>query len=592
LALHEAPGFKFYMAGSPVEQYDFIQLIRRDQMVFLPLITVLLVVTTWIVYRSFSCMVLAMAIVFITLSWSFGTIVFTGQQLNLVTSLLAPVIMIVAVVNSTHLITLFLEIRHRHPVLKDAVLFTMEHAGIPCFFAHFTTFVGFISLVTTPVPAIQSFGIFAALGTFYSYLVEVLLTPILLPMLPSRPKRTENGPNKLEHFFNLFLIGYLEKLEFRWKWWILIGTVATTLLSLLGISKLDVDTSLIKQMKPDTPLAIATRFIDEKVTGVYLLGFVLKRIDGSTMVDYETLNRIDQFKDYLESKPEIAKVNSVTTLVKKINEAREDDSKEYRIPKDRNRLEAYFAGMRKSRDPALWRLITPDFREIRVEARMRAVGTKKGALVEETTQQYMEKELKSYFDYRLTGNVVLLGRMSKDLVNNQIKGFFSAFIAILVLIIIIFRSLKMGFLAIIPNVLPILGVYGVMGFMGIELSSPTAMISSIVLGLVVDETIYFLHTFRSEFSHRRHYIQSLHHTYRQVGQSMVISAVVLMAGFACSIFGSFRPTIYFGVLTSLAVLFALICTLVIVPVCLVILKPFGKERLFIHPVPPSPSFPR
>ena len=119
-----------------------------------------------------------------------------------------------------------------------------------------------------------------------------------------------------------------------------------------------------------------------------------------------------------------------------------------------------------------------------------------------------------------------------------------------------------------------------MGFLKIELSMSTAMISSTVLGLVVDSSIHFLHRFKLEFSRRRHYLQSLHHTYRNVGQALSLSTLILVIGFASSVFASFLPTIHFGLFTSLAIFFALIFTLLTLPVCLVLLKPFGGQRLF------------
>ena len=578
LAKEEKAGLKFYVAGSPIEQYDFIRLIRRDQFTFVPLITFLLILTTFLIYRSFTCMILAMSIVFMTLCWTMGTIALLGQQLNLMTSLLAPVIMIVSVINSIYLMNLFFEIRPHQRSLRKAVAMTIEQLGVPCFLTHFTAVLGFISLALTPIPAIQSFGIFAALGTFYSYIVEIVLTPILLPILPYRMLGKSFDE---QNIFNRMLVAFLEKVDFQWKWWILFLTGAVVVLSFNGMSRLEVDTNIIKQMKPDLPLAVSTRFIDEHLTGVYSLGFVLKRKDGGSMVDYETLMQIDKLKEYLEAKPEIAKVNTLTTVLKKIHEAREDDPEAYKITDNQPDLKRYVDGIAQSGDPEVFKLISPDYKEMRLEARMKAVGTKEGALVEETTRQYMEKNLGKDFDYNITGNVVLLGRMAKDLVTQQTHSFEFAFVSILIVVIIIFRSLRLGLLAAIPNLVPILAVYGLMGYANIELSTPTAMISSIVLGLVVDASIQFLYRFKLEFAKRRHYLQALHHTYRNTGMSMFVSTLILVIGFASSFFASFRPTVHFGLLTSLTIFFALICTLVILPVCLLMLKPFGPQKLFV-----------
>ncbi len=579
LLSHEKDGIKFYIAGSPVEQYDFIKLIRRDQFTFVPMITILLILTTYIIYRSVACTILAMSIVFMTLCWTMGSIAILGQQLNLMTSLLAPVIMIVSVINSIYLMNLFFEIRQHQHSLKEAVASTIEQLGEPCFLTHFTAILGFVSLTITPVPAIQSFGVFAALGTFFSYIVELVLTPLLLPILPYRLIGNEKPQ---DHFFNRVLVGFLERLDFRWKWWILALTAVVIFFSVKGISRLEVDTNMIKQMKPDLPLAISTRFIDDNLTGVYSLGFVFRRKDDGTMADKETLLALDRFKTFLESKPEISKVNCIMTVVKKIHAARFDNMKAYRIPSRNEDIKKYFDGMAQSGDPEVWQVISPDYKEIRLEARMKAVGTTLGAKVEASAREYLDEKLAPVFDYHLTGSVVLLGKMAKDLVDEQMHSFTFAFLSILGVVILIFRSLRLGLLAAIPNLIPILGVYGLMGYTMIELSTPTAMISSIVLGLVVDASIQFLYRFRQEFAHRHHYIQALHHTYKSTGMSMFVSTLILVIGFASSIFASFKPTVHFGVLTSITIFFALICTLIVLPVALLMVKPFGPQRLFIR----------
>ncbi len=584
----ERPGLKFHMAGAPIEQYEFIRLIHRDQMVFIPIITLILVATTFLIYRSFACMFLSMSIVFTTLIWTLGTISLLGQELNLMTSLLAPVIMIVAVLNATYLINLFFEIRPHHSSLRESVMLTIQQLGLPCLLTHFTATLGFMSLALNNIPAIQSFGLYAALGTIFAYVIEIVLTVVLIPMLPYRPQKVDAFDEK--HFFNRVLIGFLENLEAHWRWLILLMTALIIFFSIQGVMKIKVDTNIVKQMKPTLPLAIATKFIDENLTGVYSLGFVIRRKDGEHMVDPDALKRLDRFKDYLESENGIAKVNSITTLVKKINEARAGDDDKYEIPEKSSLLKLYFKGMAKSGDPELWKMISEDFKEVRIEARMRALGTTQGAALEDRIRDYMDQQMSDFFEYKLTGNVVLLGKISRALFHEQTRSFGFAFASILIVIILIFRSVRLGLLAAIPNLFPILAVYGLMGYMGVELSTATAMIASIVLGLVVDASIQFIYRFEKEFQHRYHYLQALHHTYRNVGQSMVLSAVILCLGFAASIFASFRITVHFGLLTSLTIFLALLCSLLVLPVFLVMVKPFGPQRLFKRRLKGNDSF--
>ena len=570
------PAVRFYVAGSPVEQHDFIAAIRRDQMFFIPAVTLLLILSSYLIYRNFPSVIVAMSIVFTTLLWTFGTIALTGRSLNLINSLLAPVVMIVSVPNAIYLMNLFTELRAHHPSMNESICLTLQYLGLPCFLTSSTVVVGFLSLVLNPVPAVQDFGLFAALGSLYAYVIAMTLTPLLLPLLPFQ-RRSEISEE--EHFFNRVVVFYLEKIEFHLKWFLVGAALILIAISFIGIKKIRVDTNLIHDLKADSPIAVATRFIDKHLTGVYSLGISIARHDSVPLVDVATLKKIDGLAQFLERQPEIAKTNSLPLIIKKIQEARVGDPSGFRIPEDEGTVQDYVERMAESNNPDFWSFVSRDFRQMRLEARMKAVGTERGRALETRIWNYVKENFGEPYEVKITGSVVLLGQMSERLVNNQMESLGVAFFVILSLISLFFRSWKMGLLASIPNLIPLVGLYGLMGFLRIELSTPTAMISTVVLGLVVDASIQFLYRFRYEFEHRRHYLQALHHTYRNVGQAMVISTLILVFGFASSIFASFRPTAYFGLLTSVTIFFALLCTLVLLPVVLVLLKPFGPAAV-------------
>jgi hypothetical protein len=575
------PGARFHVAGSPVEQYDLIDSLRRDQMVFIPVILAFLILATFFIYRNFPSVVIAMSVVLVTLVWTFGTIALTGRSLNLINSLLAPVVMIISVTNAIYLINLFSELRHHHPTVRESISLTVAHLGIPCLLTEATIAAGFLSLLLSPVPAVQSFGVFAALGAVYSYVIAMILTPMLLPLLPFQDRMKVEAER---HIFNQAVIFYLEKLEFSLKWFILGGAALLLALSIFGIRSIRIDTNLVRDLPPKSPLAEATRFMDERLAGVYSLGLGAERRDGGTVGTVEALQKIDALAQFLEAQPEITKVNSLATLVKKVHQARTGSEAGFRIPDEDGVVQDYLEKMAESDNPDFWSFLSRDFRHTRLEARMKAVGTEKAQVLEDRIWDYVEKNFGSEYAVRVTGNVVLLGQMSQQLVSNQVESLGVAFFIILGLIALFFRSWKMALLAAIPNLIPIVSLYGLMGFLKIELSTPTAMISSVVLGLVVDASIQFLYRFRYEFERRQNYLQALHHTYRNIGQAMVVTTLILVFGFASSVLASFRPTLYFGLLTGVAILFSLICTLVLLPLALVLIKPFGRPSIFSsHP---------
>ncbi len=570
-------GVRFYVAGSPVEQYDLTDSIQRDQAFFIPAVALFLILATFLIYRNGASVVVAMSVVFVTLVWTFGTVSLMGRPLNLVNSLLGPVVMIVTVTSVVHLINLFCELRPHHPSLRECICLTLQHLGIPCFLAAATTVAGFLSLCLNRVPAVQSFGVAAAIGTSYSYLITMVLTPLLLPILPLKGDWRAEGE---QHFFNRIIVYALERIEFHLKWILLAIAALLLILAVVGLPRIRIDTNLVRDLRPDSALAVATRFIDQRLAGVYSLGISIERKDRGPMVTVETMKKVDAFAQFMEAMPEITKVNSLPLLVKKVHEAREGEAAAFAIPEDEETLQTYLEKMAESNNPDFWSFISRDFRRLSLEGRMKAIGTEKGRVREEKIWSYVRENFGDEYRIRLTGSVVLLGQMAERLVTNQLQSLGFTFFLILALIAFFFRSFMMGLLAAVPNLFPILGLYGLMGWAGIELSTTTAMISSVALGLVVDASVHFLYRFRFEFDHRHHYLQALHHTYRNVGQALVVATLILVFGFASSVFASFRPTIYFGLLTSLTIFFALVCTLVLLPLILILLKPFGKAPLF------------
>lgn len=577
---YQSGDVQFYLAGAPVEQVDFIKMINRDQFVFVPLIVLLLVVSIYVIYQSMLCVFLAMASVLMTLIWTMGSIVVLGKDINLVTSLLGPVIMIIAVVNSIHFINLFVLIRRHHRRdpgnIKYAVLITMKQLAKPCFMTHVIAILGFMSLLFDPVPAIQDFGFFASLGTFYSFVIHMVVIPVLLPVLPIELFQQGDSQRWIERM----IVRFIEHIEFRMRRLVILITILLMLIAFYGLRLLEVDTSLVRQLKPGSALSKATHFIDDHVTGVYTMAFIMRRKDGKPFLTHDSLQKIEDFKTQVEALPDVRKVNCITSLVKKVNLAVENKPEAYKIPEDDKRIDTYLNEMLKRSRADTLQWISDDFQELRMEARIRAVGTRDGDVLDARIRELIRQHLSQDFDCEITGNITLLGKMAKKLVDYQMRGFSVSFCAILLLVMLFFLSVRVGFLAAIPNLLPILLVYGLMGFMRIELSMPTAMISGIVLGLVVDQSIHFLNRFKMEFQKRRNYPLALHYTYRYVGTSLVTSNLILCIGFASSIFASFRPTIHFGLLTALTIFIALFCTLIVMPVFLVWMKPFGRPQLF------------
>lgn len=377
---YRGSGIRFYMAGIPVEQYEFIDFIQRDQRLFVPLVVLLVACVCLLLYQSWVGIAIPMTVVLLTLVWTLGTIALSGNKLNLVTSLLGPVIMIVSVTNAIHIMNYYRTCRRQHPRSPRAIAKTMS---------------------------------------------------------------AMHGPGR------------------------------------------------------------------------------------------------------------------------------------YTIPRSKRMLRLYFQKMEEASHPDLWDIVSRDFTETIMVLRIKSIGTRRGNEIRRAVERYIEDHLPPDLQVRLTGNILLLSKLSTMLVSGQIKSLGLASLLIFLFMTVLFRSFRLGFAAFLPNAVPIIMTFGVMGFAKIDLSNVTAMISSVVLGLIVDNTIYFVSHYVREFKLRHDYEESLDQTYREVGKSVVASVMILTMGFSIGLLGSFKPTIYFAALAGLTIFLSLLAVLFLLPALLLALRPLG-----------------
>jgi preprotein translocase subunit SecF len=248
-------------------------------------------------------------------------------------------------------------------------------------------------------------------------------------------------------------------------------------------------------------------------------------------------------------------------------------------PEAASDLDDFLAGLKKEAPAELQRFLADGSGErstLRVNARVTALDTASSqALFARIRDAAARVGLPQS---TLTGNFVVFSNMSTTLVTHQARGLAVALLLILAVMAIQFRSIRLGLWCAIPNIAPIFMVYGLMGWFGIALSVPTAMIASVAIGTIVDNSIYLLARFREAFARQEDYVSALISMMRASGRAVVFSTVTLVAGFWVGVFSSFLPTVHFGILTGAAFLLGLISQLVVLPLTLVLFRPLGRPR--------------
>jgi predicted RND superfamily exporter protein len=515
-----------------------------------------------VAFRRISGVVIPMAVKGISLVWTMGIYALTGHALNPITALLPPLIIVLSISTSVHLYSEWLSAAGPGDDRNRLVVLTARNLFAPCMYTALTTALGLLSLLVSRTPAVRQFGIFGALGVLVSFAVSITLVPIALSSLPmtgtersGRPAGSRNG-----------IVRMAARIAGNRPWWVVAGAVCLSIAGIAGIAGIRNNTDLVRFLKPGAPLYRDTMFVDRNLAGVYSLEFLLSRRDGMPLTAPEDLRKIYAFKEMAARQPHVAAAYSIADPLLLIHRA-ETGSRNAGLPSNEEDLLYDFDLMRADREHSfIGKLMTEDLTGARISVRVHAVGTMEAAPLVSEMEANGKKLLGESYLLVPTGSFYQITRDSNLLVKRQGISLALCLAAIPAAVYLLFRSASLTAVALIPTLIPVLLTGGLMGILGIDLSTGTAMIFPIVLGLGVDNTIHYLARYRRESAGGE--CGAVERTTVGIGRPLAASTLILAFGFGAGAFGSFKPTIHFSLLTAGAMIASLACALLVLPACL------------------------
>lgn len=554
-AAHAQHDLQTYVAGTPIERIEVTRYLERDQRLIVPLVLLVLVMCTFGFYRVKRFAALVLACVLLPLVWTTGVMGFADYRFNIVTSLLPAVILVVSVSLVFHILDQFINERTAGARGAITVVRAVRRVGFPCLFDAITTAIGFFSITTSPIPALQEFGLFAGLGVVFAAVVTFTLGPVALLWMD------DLTPARFQHLY----AGRLERSLTGLAGWVaayrhtvLSSMLVLVLIALPGISRIQKGTDMIRALKKTAPLRISSEFIDRHLTGVNSLELLVQLPSHNAGgIAPATIRQILAFAQWVRSQPDVTAVFSPWEPLRGVPpELLEQDEQlmvlatllPLAIPLD------------------AW--LDTQSQTLRLSARVRSTDSERFLkLAEHVAQEAQQRSLQ----VQITGRTYLLAQMARTLVHSQVTSLLTAAVGIFGIVFVVLRSWTLGFIATIPNVLPPLMIFGLMGWCGIELSSATTMIASVALGLLVDNTMHLLYHYHRATQEGRAPLGALAQTVRHVGRAMIFTTLILTLGFWVGMLGSFKPTQFFALLTGLTLVVALGVALLLVPAVLLTL---------------------
>ncbi len=554
------PGGEVHLAGSPILNAALDRASRRASRTLFPLVFVLSAVVLWVFFRRLGAIVVPFVSVGAGIVWTLALLKLLGGTLDMVTVALPPLVWVLGLSTSIHLLVAHEVQRKRGASAEEAVRRTLAELVRPCAMSAVTTAIGFASLVLSSMPPVRQLGAFAALGILLCLASNFLLFPSLVR--GSRKEKSDKDQVEASHFSGA-LADWLVR---RPRTALAVSALPLLILG-IGIVRLRVESNPIEFFRHDAPIVHVYKDVLADFTGPYSLEVVLT--PPSPVASAKVFIRLAGIVDAMEAEPGVARVVSAVDLVRRAHQENAGGGGEgYRVPTGEEAFADAWERLAAAEDEL--RPLVSDG-EVRLSVVARPMGSQAHRRLVETVEAHLAEAVASW-QPRLTGIVALLVDMQDQLVQSQIRSFGLAFLLIGAVMAALLRRGAYALAASGPNLLPIVFALGVLGLFDVPLNAATIMIAGIALGIGVNDTIHFLERYRRARRSGEVAEDAVTTTLAAVGRPMVVTSVVAALGFLMLLFSEFVPLFHFGLLTAVTVWAALLGDLVMLPALLLIFK--------------------
>lgn len=568
-----------HIAGKIKAEQYYIDRMQIELAIFVSSSVILIILFLWISFRSAWGVILPMTVVLLAVIWCLGAMGLSGKPIDLMTVLMPTIMFVVGMSDVVHIISRYLEeLRNGKNKIK-AIKIAFKEVGLATLLTSFTTAIGFLTLTTSGIRPIQDFGIFTAIGVFLAFILAFTLLPAALVNL-KKPKIASKTNNKLFWYKNLLpLFGFV----LRKRHYIAVGAIVVLGLSLYGINQIKVDVRLIDEVQDGDPLKEDFLYFENHFTGVRPFEMAVTIKDSSkNMFSPEVLAEIDKVESYLKSTYGVNRIGSPATIIKMVNRAVNGGVPEYtKLPetaqgyKQVKRFTDRFTGRDEFNT-----IVTKDLKLGRISGQMEDIGSAQTSQKNAALNTFIEENVdQDIIDMRITGSALLIDKNNESLSVNMMQGLGIAFGVIALIMGILYRSFKIIFISLIPNVIPLLLIGGIMGYAGVDLKISTSIIFTIAFGIAVDDTIHFMSKLKLELAKGKSMLYALKRTFISTGKAIIVTSIILIGGFLTLIMSSFNGTFYTGLLVSMTLLFAVVADLLLIPVLLVYFYRPKKKKL-------------
>ncbi len=585
VAREQGPG-KLYLTGMQHITLNESQLMLRDLRTFTPLSLAVIMVVLGFCFRNVRGVLLPLMSVLCGVVWTLGIMVLTGEAITIGTLVLPSLLIVIGSTYSIYIIAQYEDEIQKGGTVEEVVLRVLTRVSVPVTVAAFTTVVGFATLLVNRIGTIRALGLYAAVGFACLTVVVLTLMPAALTLLPLPQRRVaRKGSDRLAAL--LAQVGHCDRL---YRVPIMVAAALLIIPCVFGVSRIRADSNFIRYFKKNSPVRRANEIIGEKIGGTQNFDIIINsgKKDGATTFDL--LKRIKGLQTHLATLPGIDQTVSIVDYCELLDRA---------IQRNKTRDEVGGREEGKTLTPpatsagtpmtTFWEhpeqlrgvmqlvymnpdafaaVLSSDSSIARVVVRTWLTSSSDIVRAANEVRRYGKEHFPPEVTVRPTGSLILLNEATEDIVWGQITSLGFALVVILIVLSLLFLSVKVGFLSLLPNILAILLFFGIMGMTGITLNLGTSIIASIAIGIAVEDAIRYLARLSDEIRTTHDQEKALFQTISTVGKPIIYASTALGLGFLVFLFSSFVPIQKFGFLTALTIAAAFVNDLVLLPALL------------------------
>ena len=582
VALYETEDIKIHVAGRPIVEGTMAILGPADMKKMVPIVLLIITLVLFLTLRSVKSTLLTLAVVLFSTVWVFGLMAALNIPIYAVSTMIPVMLIAIGVAYAIHLYShLQLYLRENPDAdKKEAINDMLKYMWKPVVMTAVTTAVGFISLLTSEVFPIKYFGLFTAFGVLMAMLFSLVLIPagLMIFGLPKAKKAGKSETNKDSGLAFNFAALVLKRKSVS-----IFATIAIIILAVVGMQKIWINSSFLDKFEDDSDIVLTDEFVNEHFGGTTSINLILdSEGENDVFKNPEVLRLADKMQSQLVN--DLAVVGnsfSLTDYIKRMNKVMNADKEEFNsIPDSQDMIAQYLLLYEMSGDPEnLNKVVDYNYAKMNVTFQLKSDNSKELNTAIDLIDSYEDDFAKHGVKLNYAGSGYK-GLIFGDLIlEGQIKSLILSLLIVILLLSLMFKSIKIGLIGSVPIIITALISFGTMGFLNIPLNTTTALLSSIAIGIGIDYAVHFIEQYRHNASLSSDKLLVAQKTMAHAGRAISFNAVVVIAGFMVLIFSVFPPNRELGALVSLNMFTSFVGT---VTVMMVLLKMsniyFKKEK--------------